>query len=110
MSDRKRTSKRVNVTLTLATDVEPGIVMAGLIAKLGLGAELLVGTMVHDFDVADEDGPMVQLVIDASDGNGAPVTAFIDRASSAHAFAEEFGRVVVELPVDIDCRPGGGGR
>ena len=46
--------------------------------------------------------------VDAGCGSGQTVTGFIDRANAAHAFAEESGGVVVELPVDVDCRPGQG--
>jgi hypothetical protein len=47
-----------------------------------------------------ETNTLVQLVV-GRDGN---VTGFIDNPSSAHALAEELNGVVVEVPVDVDCR------
>jgi hypothetical protein len=94
------TTKRVAVTLTFATDAEPGQVLAGVVQKLGDANEILEATHVYGFDMAGGGDAVVQLVV----GHEGDVTGFVDNANSAHALAEELNGVVVAVPVDVDCR------
>jgi hypothetical protein len=102
--DPMQTTKRVAVTLTFATDAEPGQVLGGVVQKLGDANEILEATHVHGFDMAgdgDDNGDTVVQLVVGREGN---VTGFVDNPNSAHALAEELNGVVVEVPVDVDCR------
>lgn len=101
-----QTSRRVNVTLTAATDEDAHQVMAGVLhaVRTVLPALVVESTNAHAFDLDDAEAeapqPAVQLVVDA----GGVAGAYIDRPGRAADHAGNIGGVVVELPVAADHR------
>lgn len=97
--------KHANVTLTFATDVEPGVVQAAVISKLDELNKSLVTANSYSYDLNardDEPAPRVFLVLDSRDRIiTAPEPLDED---TAHALAESISGVVVELPVAADYR------
>jgi hypothetical protein len=95
------TTRRVSVTLTFVTDDNPNHVLDLVTGRLIHTQMPIEGAHVHAFDLAEPEQPepVVHLVV-----VGAGVAPFIGNPNGAHAYAEEIGGVVVELPVSIDCR------
>jgi hypothetical protein len=98
-----QTSRRVSVTLTLATTNTPTTVLDGLLEQLGDLRQLITDTHVGAYDLDDQQdpAPAVQLVI--YDPGGLAAT-YVDQHDRAHAHARNIGAVVVELPVGSDYR------
>lgn len=99
------TSRRVNVTLTAATDEDAHQVMAGVLdavrnALPGLAIDYVTNSV---FDVDEDDKPetLVQLVVDPVAGI---LSTWVDNPDRAEEFARNVDGVVVELPVVADYR------
>lgn len=99
----------VTVSLTFDTDQPKATVLADVMETIRNHARLQP-TSTHAYTDDDLNGGEVVHLVAAEDPTGAvsSVVAFIGRAkaNAAHAWAEEMGGVVVELPVDTDCRNG----
>ncbi|TDD97608.1 hypothetical protein [Actinomadura rubrisoli] len=98
------TARRVNVSLTFATDVLPHHALMRVTACLPDEYSVrLESTSVHAFDLAEDDAdePCVQLVVDATAGL---LKAYVDNPQRAEEFATHTGAVVDELPITADHR------
>lgn len=106
------TTKRVNVTLTLATDLNPSVVLAGITERMGgQVGDLIVGTSAHAFDLNDDDqDPQAQLVISHDGSFGGIQAAYVDQPERAAEHAKNIRGVVVELPIGDDFRAEDSGR
>lgn len=89
----------VNVSLTLATDEPPDVVLRSVVDAVGEHQLPVIGSHVY---VADDlvAGPEVQLL--ACDGQ--LLAAYVDRPDRALEHARDVGAVVVNLRVDDDYR------
>ena len=106
------TSRHVTVSLTFATELDPSVILTAVTQRVeGIADNLLVGTSVHAFDLADDepDEPAVQLVIDA-EGRGGIQAAYVDQPERAAEHAKNIRGVFVELPIVDDFRAEGDAR
>lgn len=97
-----QTSRRVIISLTIATDVDPGIILAEL--PRTLRPELvrqIVGTSAHAYDM-DEDTPEPSGYIVLAP-SGVAWGSYLDEAEAAERASEIHG-VLLELPIVKDYR------
>lgn len=97
-----QTNKRAIISLTLATDIDPGLILAELPRMLGQDiARLIVGTSVHTYDM-DEDSPEPSAHIVLSP-TGVIWGSYLD-ADEADERASEVRGVLLEVPIVKDYR------
>lgn len=98
------TDRRVSITLNLATDLEEGIVLSGLLQQLPPDIlKILAGTNVHVFDPTTyrDDETRAHLVL-GPDGKIARV--HVDNEDAAINHAKAIDGLLIELNVTEDYR------
>lgn len=105
------TSRRVNVTLTAATNENAHQVMGGILdaVRNALPGLSIVASSTHAFDLNDADDesePLVQIVVDET----GIARTYIDRPDRADDHARNIGGVVVTLAIEVDHRREEAGR
>jgi hypothetical protein len=98
-----KTTRRVMVTLTFATDIEEGVIVTELPRQLPPEtAKLLTGVSAHAFDMADDDQPESRVL--AVIGPDLRIVELFTDVTEAGPAADRIGGLVVELPVVEDHR------
>lgn len=102
------TSRRLIVSFTLATDVEPGVILAEMPRLFPPAVvRLIVGTSAHTFDLDDDtDEASAYMVLRPAGDTAADIEAAYlpDQEPSARRHAEAVHGVLIEVPVVQDYR------
>ncbi len=93
------TTRRVNVTLTIPTDLDETDVLTRVLSACGFGVE---SAIVHAFDLDDADEPEQTVCLVLSD---AAIHWAVPEA--AETVGKAVNGVVVELPITADYRKDG---
>lgn len=99
-----QTSRRVSITMELATQLAPGVALAAVTERLPLTIrEQLVSTSCHTYDLAEgDDDPRPEFAYFVLHGNGDPAEMLIGDNAEALRKARSIGGLVAELPLVAD--------